>query len=277
MRIFSLNLVLILSAFALSCATPASTLQTGKTPPRGKLEMNSGIGLNLASGFFSGAYDAGLVSAEKIDSGTADLSDEETRDLVSAAFSGVIFAPAPIWQVGLRYGILDRWDVGLAYATSGILVDSRFQILDEERGGPFDMAIGVQYLRKTVNVPVPGILKDVLDIEDIKRNDVDVSLISSRQINKYFLFYGGPKFIYTFMQADILEKISAATDSTITTSENMWSAGGVLGMGLGYEYAYVMLEANVLYYKYEPKILDVDTNLSGVNVYPAVGLHVRFY
>jgi len=273
-----------------ACAAPMSSFHTGRTTPRNRVELMTGIGLNVASSFVSSVIDAGKTAADKakeaITQGqTPTLSEDETRDLMQTAFAYGLLNPTPLWELGLRYGILDRWDAGVAYTTSGFRFESRVQLLRENLSKakpgqtriPLDLSIGVQVMKLVFSIPIPDFLKDVFSIEDLSRLDLAVPVVLGRHFGQYGFVYGGPKFVYSFLQADVLEKLSDLTGRTVTTDKGMWAVGGVVGGGIGYKYVFAVLELNVLYYDYRPTILDTEVNLSGVNVYPALGLKVNFF
>ncbi len=267
-----------------------STLQTARTAPQLRVEAITGMGLNVASSFVGAVLDnaenvSDRVKASAAEGETVPLSDDDKRDLLRAAFTFALMSPVPLSELGLRMGIIDRWDVGVTYTASAFRFDTKVQFLrrsekDVEEGRdtmPFDMAIGAQVLRQVYEIPLPGFLKDVFEIEDLSRTDLTIPVIASRELGDYGFVYGGPKFVWSFLQADVLEKVSAVAGRKIDIGRDMWLLGGFVGGAVGYKYVFVMLEANVLYYDYRATILDADVNLSGVDFYPAIALKFHFY
>lgn len=283
----SLCFVLLLSA---GCSAPMSTFHTGRTTPRNRVEAVTGVGLNVASSFIGAVLDSGKVAADKASAAittgsTPSLSDDEKRDLMRAAFSYALMSPLPLYEVGLRYGILDRWDAGVAYTTSGFRFETKVQLLRRSEKAiaqgrstmPFDLAIGAQALHQVFKIPLPDFLKDVFEIDDFSRTDLTFPLIASRHFGHYGFLYGGLRFSYSILQADVLEKISDVAGKRIESGRGMWSLGGIVGGGIGYKYVFLVLELNVLYYDYGATLLDTKVNLSGVDVYPLLGLKINFY
>lgn len=261
-----------------ACASPMSTFQTGRTTPKGRVEALAGIGTNLASSFIGSVIDSGELAADKvkasIDQGTTPtLSEDETRDLMRTAFSYALLNPLPLTEIGLRYGILDRWDAGLAYTTSGFRFETKVQLLRD----PVDLAVGLQGMRQVFEIPVPSFLKDIFQIEDLSRTDLSVPVVVSHHFGQLGFLYGGPKFFYSFLQAEVLERVSSVAGRTMESGRGMWGVGGLLGGGIGYKYVYFVLEVNVLYYAYSATLLDTEVDLSGVDVYPAMGLKINFH
>lgn len=283
-----LLLLLSLLFMSVGCAMPMSTFQTGRTTPPLKFQAVTGMGINVSSSFIGAVIDNAETAADKarqaIESGTTPtLSEGELRDLMRGAFAYSLMGPTPLWEIGLRFGILDRWDVGVAYTTSGFRFETKVQLLKENTSRkdpgrvPVDMAIGLQVMHQTFDIPIPDTFKDIFQIEDFSRTDLTIPLIVSRNFGKFGFVYGGPKFVYSFLSADVLEKISTLTGRTVAATRDMWSVGGVIGGGVGYKYVFVMAELNVLYYSYEPTLLDTEVDLSGVNIYPAIGLKFNFH
>jgi len=272
-------LLLLISAALVGCASPMSTFTTGRTLPRNRLALTTGVGLNVASSFVGAVVDNAKTVARKVEDAAAQnldpsLTAGEKRDLMRGAFSYALYGPLPLWEVGLRYGILERWDAGVAYTTSGFRFETKVQLIKDDR---IDLAIGLQALHQVLDIPLPDFLKDVFEIEDLSRTDLTLPLIASRHFGKWGFVYGGPKFVYSFLQADILERVSALAGKETETSKGMWALGGVVGGGVGYKYVFVLLELNVLYYSYKPTLLDTEVDLSGVDVYPALGLRINFF
>ncbi len=278
-RALPLAALAALAAAAAGCASPLSTFHTGRTLPRNRVALTTGLGLNVASTFVSAAVDNAELAADKVRQAAtqgqvAPLSEAETRDLVRGAYSYALFSPLPLWELGLRYGILDRWEAGAAYTTSGFRFETKVQLVKRE---VLDLALGLQVLHQVLEIPLPSFLKDVLEIEDLSRTDLTVPLLASRHFGPYGFVYGGAKFVYSFLQADVLERVTDLTGRKTDAGGGMWLLGGLVGGGAGYKYVFVMLELNVLYYDYRPQLLGTKVNLSGVDVYPALGLRINFF
>ncbi len=263
----------------IGCVSPMSTFHTGRTTPRNRVALTTGVGLNVASSFVGAVVDNAEMVARKVEQAAtqnqvAALTDDEKRDLMRGACSYALFGPLPLWEIGLRYGILDRWDAGVAYTTSGFRFETKVQLLRRET---LDLAVGLQAMRQVLEIPLPGFLKDVFQIEDLSRTDLVLPVVASRSFGKYGFVYGGPKFVYSFLQADVIERVSDLAGKETKTSKGMWQLGGFVGGGVGYKYVFVMLELNVLYYSYRPTLLDTEVDMSGVDFYPALGLKVNFF
>ncbi len=285
----SLLLLLLLHSMFAGCATPMSTFQTGRTTPPLKFQAVTGVGVNVSSSFIGAVIDNAETAADKarqaIDTGkTPELSEGEQRDLMRGAFAYSLMGPTPLYEIGLRFGILDRWDVGVAFTTAGFRFETKVQLLRENTSRqkdpgrvPVDLAIGLQVIHQSFDIPIPDTFKDIFQIDDFSRTDLTLPVVVSRNFGKFGFVYGGPKFVYSFLSADVLEKLSTVAGRTVAATRDMWSVGGVVGGGVGYKYVFLMAELNVLYYSYKPTLLDTDVDLSGVNIYPAVGLKINFH
>lgn len=278
------NLVLFFVVAATSlagCASPMSTLQTARTTPKGSVDAYIGMGANVSTSLIGSLSDLGKDASDKakgqIDQGqTPNLTQEDRENIIGAAISYGLFGPAPVAEFGLRYGLLDRWDVGAAYTSAGFKLETKFMFLSQREDG-LDLSLGVAGQRQTYEPPVPGFLKDLFQLEDIKRTNIAFHLLAGQHFGRGAFVYGGPKVVYTNLELGFIEQISDATENSIVVDDSFIMAGGVVGGGLGWKYVFFMLELNALYYNYESTILETPVAVSGIDFYPAVALRVQFY
>ncbi len=263
------------------CASPMSTLQTARTTPKGDVDMYVGLGANVSTSLIGSLSELGKDSADKarrqIEQGqSTDLTQEDRENIIGAAISYGLFGPAPVAELGLRYGILDNWDIGAAYTSAGIKLETKFMFLSEREHG-LDLSLGVAGQRQTYEPPVPGFLKDIFQLEDIKRTNIALHLLAGQHFGRGAFVYGGPKVVYTNLELGFIQQINEASAGAVTVDDSFVMAGAVVGGGLGWKYVFFMLELNALYYNYESNILDTPVAVSGMDFYPAVALRVQFY
>ena len=269
-----------------ACIAPMSSFHTGRAAPYHQLEMNAGVGVNLDSSFVGSTVQTGRVVAEEavdaIDNGELPALDaHQEAILCEAALAYALASPFPVAQVGVQYGLARQTEVGLMWTSSGFGGHVKYQFLgrDVRADDPFDLAFALQVQRQSWSLPIPGadLVTKVLDIEDFSRTDVIVPVIASVELGEYGALYGGPRFFWSAIEAELVEKLSDLAGQTTVVSGGMYGGGGVLGGSLGYRYVYVMAELNVVGYRYEPVFLGNQVRYRGVDVYPALGMKVNLY
>jgi len=277
-----MNRILCLLVFLMAgCASPMSTLQTARTTPKGEVDAYVGMGANVSTSLIGSLAELGQDSADKarsqIEQGQpANLTQEDRENIIGAAISYGLFGPAPVAELGVRYGILDNWDVGAAYTSAGFKLETKVMFLSQRKHG-LDLSLGVAGQRQTYEPPVPSFLKDIFQLEDIKRTNIALHLLAGQHFGRGAFVSGGPKLVYTNLELGFIQQIYDATSGSVVVDDSVVMAGGVVGGGLGWKYVFFMLELNALYYNYESNILDTPVAVSGIDFYPAVGLRVQFY
>jgi hypothetical protein len=263
------------------CASPMSTLQTARTTPKGDVDAYVGMGLNVSTSLLGSLSDLSKEASDKAKAQialgqTPDLTQDDRESIIAGAISYGLFGPAPVTELGLRYGILDNWDVGAAYTSAGFKLETKFMFLAQRKDG-FDLSLGVAGQRQTYEPPVPGFLKDLFALEDVKRTNIAFHLLAGQHFGRGAFVYGGPKVVYTNLELGFIEQISDATAKSVVVDDSFVMAGAVVGGGLGWKYVFFMLELNALYYSYDSTVLDTPVAVSGIDFYPAVALRVQFY
>lgn len=267
---------------ATGCASPMSSFQTARTTPKGEFDAHAGAGANVSTGFVGSLTDLGEKASDKaresIKNGeTPTLTEEDKQNLIGTALSYALFSPSPVFEAGVRYGILDFWDAGLTYTTAGFRFETKFLLMSQRKGQAMDLSVGVTAMSQTYEPPVPSFLESVLQLEKMSRLDISVPVLAGKHFGENAFVYGGPKFVYTDLELGFIEQISDATEQSFTAEDDLMMFGGVLGTGLGWRYVFVMLELNALYYSYDATILGADVSVNGIDFYPGLGLRFQFY
>ncbi len=276
-----MNRCIFLIALLTGCASSMSTLQTARTTPKGELDAQLGMGANISSSLIGSIATLGESSADRArrqieENDTENISDEDTKNLIGAAVSFGLFGPSPVTEIGFRYGILDNWDVGAKYTSAGPRLETKIQLMSQTKNG-FDLSVGISGQRQKYEPPVPSFLEDVLQLEDIVRIDVGLQVLAGKHFGDYAFVYGGPKFVYTNLELNLVQQINEASPDSVTVDDGFLMGGAVVGGGLGWKYVFFMLELNALYYSYDAEILGTSVTISGIDFYPTLGMHVQFY
>jgi hypothetical protein len=272
----------LLFVAASGCASPLSTFQTARTTPKGEFDAHAGVGANVSTGFVGSLTDLGEDAADKartsIENGeTPTLSQEDKENLIGTALSYALFGPTPVFEAGVRYGILDFWDAGVTYTSAGFRFETKFMLMSQQKGQGLDLSVGLTAMNQSYEPPVPGFLQDIFQLEKMTRTDIAVPVLLGKHFGENSFVYGGPKFIYSDLELGFVEQISDATEQAFTADDDLMMFGGVIGTGLGWRYVFVMLELNALYYSYNATILGAEVDVNGMDFYPGLGLRFQFY
>jgi len=139
------------------------------------------------------------------------------------------------------------------------------------------MAVVLQVQRQAWNLPIPGIVAKVLDIDDFSRTDFVVPLAMSYSWGEIGWIHGGPKVFASRIDASLVERVSDLAGQETNVSGMLWGGGLTWGGGVGFRYVFLVAEMNVQAYGFKPVILGEDVNVWGIDVYPAIGLRGKLY
>lgn len=281
------SLALLLAALT-GCASTLSTLQTAETTPKGHAELHAGLGAFMPTAALPHLARAGQLEAKGLEAlattGSHPPPPQEERDeLVDTALSLGLQTPGPVWELGARYGLTDFWDVGARLSSNDWAVDTKLKLFDRplQDGLSHAAAIDVRY----AHVDVSNLATDLLDyvnMGDFSRYDVEGTALYTVDMKHVVRVYGGPKLVYTHFTFDENafkfgnEASAYANLPPLVGSihDTMWFYGGVAGVSATYKRVTGYLELNGGWTRLRPEVLGKQRDLSGVTVYPAVGIAV---
>lgn len=274
--------IVAIAAVLTGCAAPLSSFQTARTTPKGEFDMHVGLGANVSPTLINSLSDLGDSAADKaknsVDNGeTPDLTDEDIQNLFGSVIATALFLPLPIFEVGLRYGILDFWDLGAVFTSAGWRLETKFGVLSQLGGDPLDVSVGLVGMRQTFKPPLSDAAEAVITLEEMKRTDIMIPALAGYHVGDWLFVYGGPKLVYTDLELGIVEQVSEASENALNVDDNMLMIGGVAGFGIGYDVVFLQLEINALYYTYSAELLGTQVDVGGLDLYPAGGLRFEFY
>jgi hypothetical protein len=282
----------LLSAIGLTttgCASNLSTLQTAETTPKHHLEVHAGYGAFIPTNAAPHLVKAlgmeedplkQLVSGHGYPPPTKAQQDE----LLDTALALALETPGTEWELGARFGLTDDWDIGGRYSSNDWALDTKYRLwhtLPNDRGISQHLAVDVRFVDVDISNPIIDALGYV-GLDNFSRYDGEFGLLYTLNWKDILKVYGGPKYVFTYFEADetLYELTNVASDATGiphlvgSVDSTMHFFGGVGGLSVGYWRIHGFLELNAGYTLLKPTILGEKRNLSGLTFFPAIGLAV---
>jgi hypothetical protein len=280
--------------FAGACTAPRTIVSTGKVTPKGEFRVGGNLTFNVATETLSKTGSA-LKSAAQATVNKDTIGYSGTIDnLQIAALAYVLDPVRPSSDLYVRYGALDRLDVGYKYAFGSHVFDAAYQFLGptgtvERPGGPAGAtyaSIGLQFATQRANLPSLPFLDNIDDILGFRasRRDIIIPLVFSHSLGaeeeigaiSYGAVYSHTFMRYGFEPGKIFNgnvKVPVLLEQKV----NFPSFGAFVNAKLGYRYVYFIPSLGVYYQKYGTyQLLNNKTaSLSGLTVVPSIGVQFR--
>jgi hypothetical protein len=266
---------LLSGLLGVACAPSLSTFQPAHVAPKGHVMASAAIEGGVSVGGVESLVSAGKAVARRgQEQGT--LTPDETWQVLDAGVD-VLLASASIgYRFAAAYTPVERLEVGIGYAGLAWRLGARYQFLSHATG-PFDLTAGLGVARFSYEFPlsdqIPG-----LSLDDFTRwqIDVPVALGTSRD---WFRVWVGPKILLTSFETQLTLSLPNQP-ATVARFEGQGAfLGGQGGVALGYRWLFLAVEltlaeafgtAHVTAVGLDPPTHD--TKLSGLTVFPTVGL-----
>jgi hypothetical protein len=266
---------------AAGCAPSLATLQPAHVAPRGHVQVTAGLEVAVPTGTLVSAVDAGRAL------GRASQSQQLSADQEGRLFdAGVTYAASPVSTVShfaVSYGVYDRTELGLRYASGAWRLGGRYQLLRHE-DGPLDMVVGLGVSRATTDIPVQDVIQ-VLSVDDFTRWTGDLSLLVGTS-RSWFRVWAGPKLVYTHFDTSLRADfgMNSTNPSQLAIFEgNGLYYGGQGGVALGYRKVFLGIELTLAELSGSAttssstvSTVGRTTDISGFVVYPAFALMGEF-
>jgi len=277
-----------------SCTAPRTIVSTGKVTPKGEFRVGGNLAFNVATETISKTGStlksaaAATVSKDTVGySGTID-------NLQVAALAYVLDPVRPSSDLYLRYGALDRLDVGYKYAFGSHVFDAAYQFLGptgtvERPGGTAGAmygSIGLQFASQRASLPSLPFLDNINDILGFRatRHDIIIPLVFSHSLGaeeeigaiSYGVVYTHTFLRYGFEPGRVFNG-NVKVPALLEQKTNFPSFGGFINAKLGYRYVYFIPSLGIYYQNYgNYQLLNNKTaSLSGLTIVPSVGLQFR--
>ncbi len=277
-----------------ACAAPRSITQSGRVTPMGDVRLGASMPVNLSSQTSASIID-GLEG--RID----DLADGETKidtreeldELIEPLLAYSLDPVGSGFDVFVRVGVYDRFDLGYRYASGTHVFDGMFQFL-----GPIDEevpktklsgAFGLQYSHQEYEAPSFAGLNTLQKLLDYRfeRTDLLVPVVFSYGFGDNEK-YGAVGFGVAYNYTDLSYGIESETVHELFADEiealdppsgdkSIHAFGGFVNVKVGYV-VYALFSLAVYYQDFGSYKLfgDEERSLSGVTVIPTIGLQAEF-
>ncbi|SET76671.1 hypothetical protein [Hymenobacter actinosclerus] len=278
-----------------SCTAPRAIVSTGKVTPRGEFRVGGNLAFNVPTETIDKA-------GSTLKSAARDLARKDTvryngtiEKLQVAALAYALDPVRPSSDLYLRYGVIDRLDVGYKYAFGSHVFDAMYQFLGpvgtvENPGtrqpGVTYASIGLQYATQRTKLPSVPFLDDLNTLLGFRasRHDLLVPLVFSQSLGaeeeigaiSYGLVYAHTFLRYGLTPGSLFNGTVPVSDLP-TVRHSFGSYGAFFNAKLGYRYVYVIPALSVYYQNYgEYQLLNNKTaKLSGMTFIPSLGLQFR--
>ncbi|MBO3273182.1 hypothetical protein F1C16_01845 [Hymenobacter sp. NBH84] len=294
-RIFSWVAVAALLA-ATSCVAPRTIVSTGKVTPRGEFRVGGNAAFNVPTATLGKAGSALKSAAESAARADTVRYSQTVTDLQAAALAYVLDPVQPTADLYLRYGVLDRLDVGYKYAFGSHVFDAMYQFLGpvgsvehpQGRGGDTYASIGLQYATQRAKLPNFAFLDNITDAVGFRasRHDLLVPLVFSKSFGpeeekgafSYGVVYAHTFLSYRFQPGNIFyQGTNQRIPDLPLSKQNFSSFGAFANVKIGYRYAYIIPSLSIFYQNYGTFALlnNASTSLKGLTIVPSLGLQFR--
>ncbi|OON67352.1 hypothetical protein B0919_17950 [Hymenobacter sp. CRA2] len=285
---------------AAACTAPRSVILSGKVTPKGQFKVGGNLGFNV--GTSSTGKITGAVKSLANQAITQDSVDyQPALDKVQAAAIAYLLDPtATTTDLYVRYGVVDRLDVGYKYSFGAHSFDAMYQFMGpvgtpERPGGPAGAtygSAGLQFSTQRAKLPSLPFLDTATDLLGFTSSRVDllVPVIFSRSFGpeeeigniSYGLAYSHTFVKYGIEPGKIFNRVPGGGNirervPSVLAHRNFGALGAFVNAKVGYRYAY-LLPALAIYYQNfgtYPLLNGQQTKLKGLTIIPSLGLQFR--
>lgn len=299
--------LLFLIAVMQSCVAPRSVLNSGKVTPKDNFAAGWQYAGNVSTAPLQKATELVGLNIDQIAStqnmlDTLTAADAEllNQNLEIIGQAAIAYAADPIGagsQFYLRYGLVDRVDIGYKYASGAHVFDAQYQFLgpvgnveditDERWYG----SVGVQYAGQKVSIPAWATpLQNAINF-DFSRRDVMVPITFSYSFGneeEYGAIALGlvgnyTRFKYSTFNTDFAQyinpdgSVNVLAIQAVDQKSDIFAYGGFVNLKLGYKYVYVLPALSFYYQDYGQfqNVIGSSFHLKGWTFVPSIGIRAR--
>lgn len=299
--------LLFLIALMQSCVAPRSVLNSGKVTPKDNFAAGWQYAGNVSTAPLQKATELVGLNIDQIAStqnmlDTLTAADAEllNQNLEIIGQAAIAYAADPIGagsQFYLRYGLVDRVDIGYKYASGAHVFDAQYQFLgpvgnveditDERWYG----SVGVQYAGQKVSIPAWATpLQNAINF-DFSRRDVMVPITFSYSFGneeEYGAIALGlvgnyTRFKYSTFNTDFAQyinpdgSVNVLAIQAVDQKSDIFAYGGFVNLKLGYKYVYVLPALSFYYQDYGQfqNVIGSSFHLKGWTFVPSIGIRAR--
>ncbi|GAB3288020.1 hypothetical protein [Hymenobacter tenuis] len=287
--------------FTASCTSPRAIVSTGKVTPRGEFRVGGNMAFSVPTETLSKTGSALLTAARETANKDTVQYNQTIEKLQIAALAYVLDPVRPNSDLYVRYGLIERLDVGYKYGFGSHIFDAMYQFMGptgtpenpgSRQAGTTYGSIGLQFATQRAKLPSIPFLDNVADFLGFRasRQDIIIPLVFSQSLGaeeeigaiSYGVMYAHSFFKYGFQPTNLYNgpgsgSVSSKIPSLPSAKNNFGSFGAFFNAKLGYRYAYFIPALSVYYQNYgEYQLLNnKSTKLSGLTFIPSLGVQFR--
>jgi len=238
------------------------------------VQMETGLDVSYPTTGISDIVDLGKSLAVQ----ARPLTAEEERQLIRAGAALALNPPSVNTHVGVGVGLGYNTEAQGRLVSGGWRLGARYQFLNQATHG-VDLSGGLGLGRISFSPPGADIFEPLLTVDDYTRWQFDLPLLVGMSGN-WYRWWGGPRMMLGSFDGGM--KLSEPTEGTVFDAKLSGTSsylGGQLGGALGYKKVFLALELTVVGFGTRAEVVtngavagDFKTDVSGVVVYPAIGL-----
>lgn len=292
-----------------SCVAPRAITNSGKVTPKGNWVVATNQTYNIATapaGKVASAVDINLDNLLNASSDTLTLVESNAVSTdwqkVGEALIANNFDPlGGGFEFGVRYGVVERFDVGFKKSGKAKAIDVQYQFLGSvNRVDDFTFtttnshwygSIGLQYSSQDLSLPFWAKPLTTKLAYDFSRKDILVPLIFSYSLgneesigaisfglayNFTRMHYSTTPFTYARIQ-DVNGVVTALNTAAITETKSISSFGAFANLKIGFRYFYFVPAVAVYYQNYGTlqNFIGESFQMKGLTIVPSLGLRLR--
>lgn len=279
------------------CTAPRSVIHSGKVTPKGEFKFGTNYAFNVATQPIGAAADVGTELVKTLKNRDSIEVTDQVNNIARAALAYTIDPATPSWDFYIRYGVIDRVDLGYKYAFGSHVFDAMFQFMGsrgtiKNPGAPGTYgSIGIQYSGKKSALPSKILWQDISDLlkYEARRTDILIPLVFSTSFGQeeemgnisYGVAYSRTWISYTFDPSNFFQQQidrQEVVPVKAVSEKNSYGAFGIFANAkIGYKYAYLLPAFAIYYQNYgEYELLaGKKTELKGLTFIPSLGLQVN--
>ena len=287
--------------FMVGCTSPRNIISSGKVTPKGTFKAGFNTSFNAASAPVSPIANLTKTAVNAIDTNNDSIIYNEavaslTKGLVAYSLDPI----TPTFDVYVRYGVMNRVDVGYKYASGAHVFDAMYQFMgttgtpdepeDAEAKNSMHGSIGFQYSGQNANLPGKIGLSKLGNLfnYELSRKDLLIPLVFSYSFGpeetygnvSFGVVYGRSFIKYGFNPSKQLVRYAGNQAEKIPAFSNKQSYssfGAFINGKIGYKYVYFVPAISMYYQNYGTYNLFglQPESFKGVTFIPSIGLQLN--
>jgi hypothetical protein len=288
--------VIVVLVFAASCTAPRSVIHSGKVTPKGQFKVGANFGGNIASEPLSQLDDVTAAAVDAAVKRDTVFYDKQIDVFAKALVSYALDPVGPTFDFYVRYGLVERLDVGYKYASGVHAFDAMYQFMGPT-GTPLNPgkgdwygSVGLQYAGQSSDIANKLLLNKVKPLLQFtaERRDIVIPLVFSKSFGpeeqigniSFGAVYNHTFITYGFEPGKIFKKVAGESVKVngLLEKNNFASYGLFVNGKIGYKFLYLLPALTIYYQNYGTyQFLEGrEFSFSGMTLIPSLGVQAIF-